>query len=86
MMLMKGQVIVKQQQPLLVEENMSDLTSAAAAASGGEASSTLSSCNIGADQNATIYQQHLAPLIQSPPPKKKRNLPGNPGKFIHLAR
>ncbi|KAM7476054.1 hypothetical protein LguiB_023297 [Lonicera macranthoides] len=77
MMLTKGQVTVKQQQPLLVEENMSDLTSAAAAAS-GEASSTLSSCNIGADQNATIYQQHLPPPIQTQPPRKKRNLPGNP--------
>jgi hypothetical protein len=61
------------------EENMSNLTSAS-----GEASAN-SSGNRNEIGTNNYHQQYLAPSQstqihdEAPPPKKRRNLPGNPG-------
>ena len=56
---------------LVVDESMSNLTSTS-----GEVSAS-SGTRI---ETGTLYpQQSIASTNQAPPPKKKRNLPGNPG-------
>jgi hypothetical protein len=63
------------------EENMSNLTSAS-----GEASAN-SSGNRNEIGTNNYHQQYLAPSQSTqthddaPPPKKRRNLPGNPGLY-----
>ncbi|BAT98390.1 hypothetical protein LR48_Vigan1082s001900 [Vigna angularis] len=68
---MKGFVFNQHQQQPVVEENMSNLTSASGEASASSGNRT---------EIGTSYpQQYLAPPpSQTQPPKKKRNLPGNP--------
>lgn len=71
---MKG-VTIKQQQPF-IEENQSNLTCASGETCVSSAGSRAENCS--------IYPQNqycAPPLNQTPPPKKKRNLPGNPGSF-----
>lgn len=58
---------------MFVDENMSNLTSSAS----NEASFSSSSRN---ETGTIMYQQQsFASIPQAQPPKKKRNLPGNPG-------
>lgn len=65
-----------QQQQRVVDENMSNLTSASGEAS---VSSSGNRAEIGTNN---FPQQYFASPPQSQPPKKKRNLPGNPGENI----
>ena len=56
---------------LVVDESMSNLTSTS-----GEVSA---SSGTRIETGALYPQQSFASTNQAPPPKKKRNLPGNPG-------
>lgn len=85
--MMKGLIFQQQQQQSGVEDNMSNLTSAASgdatSASSGNRPTELS----GPINNYPHQQYNFAPpqppttqITPQPPLKKKRNLPGNPGK------
>ncbi|KAM7480564.1 hypothetical protein LguiA_028777 [Lonicera macranthoides] len=63
--------MIKQQQPF-IEENLSNLTCASGETSVSSAGNRTENCSI-------YPHQYFTPsLNQTPPPKKKRNLPGNP--------
>ena len=63
---------------MLMAENMSNLTTAS-----GEISASSSTRN---ETTGTLYsQQSSASTNLAPPPKRKRNLPGNPG-LVSLQR
>ena len=72
----KMMLFQQQQQQSRVDENMSNLTSAS-----GEASVSSSGNRAEIGINNFPQQYFASPTApQSQPPKKKRNLPGNPGK------